>query len=98
MTVSSKKDYMINTVNNNTMKTRIVLLFSILTLTLSSKALAQAPDDCAITLSYFIEPAKAKNYEAALTHYDKVINECPKASLATYQRSEERRVGKECRS
>src|SRR5690554_254297 len=85
MTVGSKKDYMINTVNNNTMKTRIVLLFSILTLTLSSKALAQAPDDCAITLSYFIEPAKAKNYEAALTHYDKVINECPKASLATYQ-------------
>lgn len=67
------------------MKTKVVLLFSILTLSLSAKALAQAPDDCAITLSYFIEPAKAKNYEAALTHYEKLIKECPKVSLATYQ-------------
>ncbi len=76
---------MINTDNLNIMKTKVVLLFSILTLSLSAKALAQAPDDCAITLSYFIEPAKAKNYEAALTHYDKLIKECPKVSLATYQ-------------
>lgn len=68
------------------MKTRFVLLFSALTLIFSSgSTFAQAPDDCAITLSYFIEPAKAKNYEAALPHYDKVIKECPKVSLATYQ-------------
>lgn len=78
---------MTNTIyNSNTMKTRFVLLFSALTLIFSSgSTFAQAPDDCAITLSYFIEPAKAKNYEAALPHYDKVIKECPKVSLATYQ-------------
>lgn len=76
---------MINTVNINTMKTRIILLVSVLTLSLSGKTFAQAPDDCVITLSYFIEPAKAQNYEAALTHYDKVIKECPKVNLATYQ-------------
>lgn len=67
------------------MKTRFVLLFSALTLILSGKTYAQAPDDCAITLSYFVEPAKAQNYEAALQHYNKVIQECPKVSLATYQ-------------
>lgn len=67
------------------MKTRFVLFLSLLTLTFSGKTVAQAPDDCPITLSYFIEPAKAENYEAALPHYEKVIKECPAASLATYQ-------------
>lgn len=67
------------------MKIRLILFLSALTLSFTGNTFAQAPDDCAITLSYFIEPAKAKNYEAALTHYDKVIKECPKASLATYQ-------------
>lgn len=67
------------------MKTRFVLLLTALTLTFSGKLSAQAPDDCAITLSYFVEPARAQNYEAALPHYDKVIKECPKVSLATYQ-------------
>lgn len=75
----------INTTNSNTMKTKFILLFTIALLSVSAKSFAQAPDDCAITLSYFIEPAKSKNYEAALPHYDKVIKECPKASLATYQ-------------
>lgn len=67
------------------MKLRFLVFFSALFLSISGNSFAQAPDDCAITLSYFIEPAKAKNYEAALTHYEKVIRECPKASLATYQ-------------
>lgn len=67
------------------MKTKVGLLLAVLLMTFTGKAVAQAPDDCAITLSYFIEPAKAKNYEAAIKHYDKVINECPKISLATYQ-------------
>lgn len=67
------------------MKIKSFVIFSVLFLSLTGNIFAQAPDDCAITLSYFIEPAKAKNYEAALTHYDKVIKECPKASLATYQ-------------
>ncbi|QAA82784.1 hypothetical protein EI546_14120 [Aequorivita sp. H23M31] len=67
------------------MKIRLLVFFSALFLSFSGNTFAQAPDDCAITLSYFIEPAKAKNYEAALKHYDKVIKECPKSSLATYQ-------------
>lgn len=67
------------------MKTQFALLFTLLALAFSSNAFAQAPDDCAITLSYFIEPAKAENYEAALPHYEKVIKECPQVSLATYQ-------------
>ncbi len=76
---------MTNFVNLNTMNSKVLILLSMFALAFTGKSVAQAPDDCAITLSYFIEPAKAKNYEAALTHYDKVIKECPKASLATYQ-------------
>ncbi len=67
------------------MKFRTLVFLSALFLSFSGSTFAQAPDDCAITLSYFIEPAKSKNYEAALPHYEKVIKECPKASLATYQ-------------
>lgn len=85
MTAGSKKDYMINTINFTTMKTKFVLLFSILLLTFSGKSFAQAPDDCTITLSYFTEPARIKNYEAALPYYEKLIKECPKENLAIYQ-------------
>lgn len=67
------------------MKIRLFLFLTTLLFSFGGKTFAQAPDDCAITLSYFIEPAKAKNYDAALKHYEKVIKECPKASLATYQ-------------
>lgn len=67
------------------MKTKFVLLFTILLLSLSGKSFAQAPDDCAITLSYFTEPAKIKNYEAALPYYEKLIQECPNYNLAIYQ-------------
>lgn len=67
------------------MKTKFVLLFTIALLSLSGNAFAQAPDDCAITLSYFTEPAKVKNYEAALPYYEKLVKECPSYNLATYQ-------------
>ncbi|MGB3343403.1 MAG: hypothetical protein WBA61_05800 [Aequorivita sp.] len=67
------------------MKTRFILLLSILLLSSAGKAFAQAPDDCAIQLSYFSEPAKVQNYEAALPFYDKLIKECPKYNLAIYQ-------------
>ena len=67
------------------MKTKFVLLFTILLLSYSGKSFAQAPDDCAITLSYFTEPAKIKNYEAALPYYEKLIQECPNYNLAIYQ-------------
>ncbi|GAB5398987.1 MAG: hypothetical protein Aureis2KO_05720 [Aureisphaera sp.] len=75
---------MINYKNTNTMKTKVILLVAALTLTFSSNMLAQM-DECVVTASLFIEPAKAKNYDAALPHYDKVVKECPTYSLATYQ-------------
>ena len=86
MTDGSKKDFMINTVNTKKMKTKVILL-AVLVAFGFGKATAQM-DDCAITLSLFVEPAKAKNYDAALPHYDKVVKECPKYSLATYQYGE----------
>ncbi|MDP2686068.1 MAG: tetratricopeptide repeat protein [Aequorivita sp.] len=67
------------------MKTKFVLLFTILLLAFSGKSIAQAPDDCAISLSYFTEPAKIKNYEAALPYYEKLVKECPNYNLAIYQ-------------
>jgi tetratricopeptide (TPR) repeat protein len=79
---------MINKVNSYTMKAKAILFLATLSLTIGGVVNAQAPDDCNITLSLFAEPAKAKNYEAALPHYEKVIAECPKFSLATYQYAE----------
>lgn len=67
------------------MKTKFILLFTFLLLSFSGSSFAQAPDDCAITLSYFTEPAKIKNYEAALPYYEKLIKECPSYHLAIYQ-------------
>lgn len=67
------------------MKTKFALLLTILLVSLSGKTFAQAPDDCAISLSYFTEPAKVKNYEAALPHYEKLIKECADYNLAIYQ-------------
>ncbi len=67
------------------MKTKFVLLFTILLLSFSGKSFAQAPDDCQISLSYFTEPARIKNYEAALPYYEKLIKECPNYNLAIYQ-------------
>lgn len=78
-----KNDYMINTINSTKMKTKVTLFFAVLAITLVTKV--QAQDPCVTTASLFIEPAKAKNYEAALPHYQKVINDCPQYSLATYQ-------------
>ena len=69
------------------MKKTIFLLAALL-LTLGSNVNAQAPDDCVLTASLFVEPAKTKNYEGALPHYDKVVKECPKYSLAIYQYGE----------
>lgn len=69
------------------MKTKVILLLAVLSLTFGGNALAQM-DECVTTASLFIEPAKAKNYEAALPHYSKVVAECPKYSMATYQYAE----------
>jgi tetratricopeptide (TPR) repeat protein len=76
-----------NTINTNTMKTKVILIAMLMTFGLGTKVMAQA-NECHTTLSLFVEPAKVKNYDAALPHYDKVITECPKFSLATYQYAE----------
>lgn len=65
------------------MKTKLNLFFAVFAFAMVTKAIAQDP--CVTTASLFIEPAKAKNYEAALPHYQKVVNDCPQYSLATYQ-------------
>lgn len=78
-----KNDYTINMKYATTMKTKATLFFSILALVFVGKMNAQ--DNCAVSASLFTEPAKVKNYDAALQHYDKVVNECPQYSLAIYQ-------------
>jgi len=67
------------------MKMKLTLLVTVLVIGFGSKMMAQVPNDCYETLSLFVEPAKAKNYEGALPNYEKVITECPKFSMATYQ-------------
>lgn len=82
-----KKDIMIKTTNTNIMKMKMktILLVTLIALSFGSKAIAQSDNDCVVTLSLFVEPAKAKNYDAALPHYDDVVNSCPSYSIATYQ-------------
>ena len=65
------------------MKTKVTLILTVLALTLGGKSIAQ--DNCTVAVSLFTEPAKVKNYEAALPHYAKVVKECPTASMAIYQ-------------
>ena len=67
------------------MKLKLSVLIAVFAIGFGAKLEAQVPNDCYETLSLFVEPAKAKNYEGALPNYDKVITECPKFSLATYQ-------------
>ena len=64
------------------MKIKILLLAFLANFITSS---VSAQDDCTIAVSLFTEPAKIKNYEGALTHYDKVINSCPQYNVAVYQ-------------
>ncbi len=78
-----KKDYMTNMNNMTTMKAKFVSLLAILALTFGTKLKAQDP--CTVAASLFTEPAKVQNYEAAMPHYQKVIDECPQYSLAIYQ-------------
>ena len=80
-----KKDILINKLKFEMIKMKITLLITLIVIGFGNKMFAQVPNDCYETLSLFVEPAKAKNYVGALPHYDKVINECPKFSLATYQ-------------
>jgi len=47
-----------------------------------------ATDDCTKELSLFNDSAKAEIYEDALPRYKKLINDCPKVSIALYQRAD----------
>ena len=76
---------MTNTENTYIMKTKVLLLVTLFAFTLGGKSLAQADNKCYELGSLFIEPAKAKNYDAALKNYEKVVKECPTYSMATYQ-------------
>jgi tetratricopeptide (TPR) repeat protein len=67
------------------MKTNVLLLAALLLFALGGTSLAQADNKCYELGSLFIEPAKAKNYDAALQNYEKVVAECPTYSMATYQ-------------
>ncbi len=92
MTDGLKKDIMNKKINmksntNTIMKTKVVLLLTVIFLSVTGKTMAQM-DDCAVLLSLFAEPAKAKNYEAALPHYQKLLIDCPKESVVTYQYGE----------
>lgn len=78
-----KKDSMIKIKKIKKMKIKVTLLFAVIAFSFTNNSYAQDP--CAIAGSLFIEPAKAKNYEAALPHYSKLVSECPQYSLATYQ-------------
>ena len=84
MTNGSKRDIMINSEKLTKMKTKTILFAALLGLFFSTNAMAQM-DECLTTTSLFYEPAKVKNYDAALPHYSKVIQECPQYNLATYQ-------------
>ncbi len=68
------------------MKTKAILLATVMFCAFTSATFAQ--EKCATLGSLFIEPAKAKNYDGALPHYDKLVAECPTYSMATYQYAE----------
>ena len=76
---------MTNTENTYIMKTKLLLLVILFAFTLGGKSFAQADNKCYELGSLFIEPAKAKNYDAALQNYEEVVKECPTYSMATYQ-------------
>ncbi len=65
------------------MKAKATLVLTVLAVTVTSTLFAQ--DACTVNASLFTEPAKVKNYEAALPHYAKVVQDCPQYSLAIYQ-------------
>lgn len=60
---------------------RVLLLLSVL----MTSFLASA-QDCAKDLSLFSESAKIKNYNEALPHYTKLVENCEKYSIVIYQR------------
>ncbi len=65
------------------MKAKVTMFLTVIAVAVTSTMIAQDP--CTVAASLFTEPAKVKNYEAAMPHYEKVVKECPQYSLAIYQ-------------
>lgn len=70
------------------MKVKATLLFVVLVSTFGVFNATAENMQCAELTSLFVEPAKAKNYDAALNHYDALVEACPDYSLAIYQYAE----------
>ncbi|RMB59219.1 hypothetical protein EAX61_09190 [Dokdonia sinensis] len=71
------------------MKTKLTtLLFVLVAGMFTQTTQAQVSEECRTTLSLFSEAAKVKNWTAAKPHYDKLVKDCPNASLAIYQYGE----------
>ncbi|GER58205.1 tetratricopeptide repeat protein [Patiriisocius marinus] len=66
------------------MKIKAILTLALFAVTFSGSLFAQG-QDCIAKVSMFTEPAKAKNYQEAYKHYDKVVAECPQSTMAIYQ-------------
>lgn len=66
------------------MKFKAILTLALIAGTFSGSLFAQG-QDCIAKISMFTEPAKAKNYQEAYKHYDKVVAECPQGTMAIYQ-------------
>lgn len=68
------------------MKTKAILTTLLVAFALnSSNMIAQGDQNCAVLVSLFTEPAKAKNYQAAYLKYDEVVQKCPQSTMAIYQ-------------
>lgn len=70
------------------MRVKVTLLFAVLLSTFGVSHASANNMQCAELTSLFVEPAKVKNYEVALSHYDALIETCPEYSLAIYQYAE----------
>src|SRR5690625_139786 len=70
------------------MRVKVTLLFAVLLSTFGASHTIASNMQCAELTSLFVEPAKVKNYEVALSHYDALIEACPDYSLAIYQYAE----------
>lgn len=70
------------------MRVKATLLFVVLVSTFGVSHAAVQDNECAEKASLFVEPAKVKNYDVALTHYQELQESCPSYSLAIYQYAE----------
>lgn len=70
------------------MKSKIILTFLSVFLSAGVTMQAQSGDDCQVKASLAYDQAKSKNYDAAYPQIMKVIEECPKYSMATFQYAE----------